>query len=132
VSVFERADHENEHSSSIHNHNLATPKAFFADEDRISPRAEPGTIIAGVSNMDVPRKSMRRLQYIRHGLHALAGFWVIILITVGVSHMKLGAARLDRRAILVGTIERGSMLRQARGAGTFVSDDILRIPMEIK
>ena len=46
--------------------------------------------------------------------------------------MKLGAARLDRRAILVGTIERGPMLRQARSAGTFVSDDILRIPMEIK
>ena len=62
VSAFERANHNNEHSSSPHNRNLAATEAFFADEGRISVRAESGTKIAIASDMDAPIESTGSLR----------------------------------------------------------------------
>jgi multidrug resistance efflux pump len=60
------------------------------------------------------------------------GLSAIALITVGVSRLKPAVPSVDRRTILVGTVERGSMLRQVRGAGTLLSEDILWVPAEVK
>jgi HlyD family secretion protein len=84
------------------------------------------------SNMDIPRKFAKRRRYIRHSLYALIGLSVTALITVGVSRLKPAVTSVDRRTIVVGTVERGSMLRKVRGAGTLVSEDILWIPAEVK
>jgi hypothetical protein len=54
------------------------------------------------------------------------------LITAAVSRLKSAVPSVDRRTILAGTVERGSMLRKVRGAGTLVSEDILWVPAEVK
>jgi len=54
------------------------------------------------------------------------------LITVGVSRLKPAVPSVDRRSIVLGAVERGSMLRQVRGAGTLVSEDILWVPAQVK
>ncbi|MHC4167951.1 MAG: efflux RND transporter periplasmic adaptor subunit [Planctomycetota bacterium] len=82
--------------------------------------------------MDIPRKFAKRRRLIRHSLYALVGLSAIALITVGVSRLKPAVPSVDRRTIVVGTVERGSMLRKVRGAGTLVSEDILWIPAEVK
>ncbi|MHC4310996.1 MAG: efflux RND transporter periplasmic adaptor subunit [Planctomycetota bacterium] len=46
--------------------------------------------------------------------------------------MKPAVLSVDRRTIVIGNVERGSMLRQVRGAGTLVSEDILWVPAEVK
>ncbi|MGD8499760.1 MAG: HlyD family efflux transporter periplasmic adaptor subunit [Phycisphaerales bacterium] len=82
--------------------------------------------------MDIPRKFAKRRRYIRHSLYALVGLSAITLITVGVSRLKPAVPSVDRRTIVLGTVERGSMLRKVRGAGTLVSEDILWISAEVK
>lgn len=82
--------------------------------------------------MDIPRKHAKRLRYIRRCLYALVGFFVIALVTFGVSRLKPAVPSVDQRTIVIGTVERGSMLRQVRGAGTLVSEDILWVPAEVK
>jgi HlyD family secretion protein len=84
------------------------------------------------SNMDIPRKFAKRRRYIRQSLYALVGLSAIALITVGVSRLKPAVPSVDRRTIVVGTVERGSMLRKVSGVGTLVSEDILWIPAEVK
>jgi multidrug resistance efflux pump len=51
---------------------------------------------------------------------------------VGISRLKPAVLSVDRRTVVVGTVEKGSMLRQVRGAGTLVSEDILWVPAEVK
>jgi multidrug efflux pump subunit AcrA (membrane-fusion protein) len=82
--------------------------------------------------MDIPRESAKRRRYIRRSLYALTGLSVIVLFTVGVSRLKPAVPGVDRRTIVFGTVERGSMLRKVRGAGTLVSEDILWVPAEVK
>ncbi len=84
------------------------------------------------SNMDIPRKFAKRRRYIRQSIYALVGLSAIALITVGVSRLKPAVPSVDRRTIVLGTVERGSMLRKVRGVGTLVSEDILWVPAEVK
>ena len=48
----------------------------------------------------------------------------LILITVVVSRLKPAAMSVDRAAVWVDTVKRGPMLRQVRGLGTLVPEDI--------
>lgn len=76
--------------------------------------------------MDIPRKtSYGRL---RRALYALIGAGVIALITVGVSRLKPAAPSVDRATVWVDTVKRGPMLRQVRGLGTLVPEEIRWIP----
>ena len=49
---------------------------------------------------------------------------VVILITVSVSRLEPAAPRVDRDTVYMDTVERGSMLRQVRGTGTLVPEQI--------
>jgi HlyD family secretion protein len=66
----------------------------------------------------IRKKKMRRVIY---GAVALLA---IILITVGVSRLKPAAPSVDRATVWVDTVKRGQMLRQVRGSGTLVPEDI--------
>ncbi|MFC1605165.1 biotin/lipoyl-binding protein, partial [Planctomycetota bacterium] len=82
--------------------------------------------------MDIPRKFAKRRRYIRQSIYALVGLSAIAVITVGVSRLKPAVPSVDRRTIVLDTVERGSMLRKVSGVGTLVSEDILWIPAEVK
>ncbi|HSE96651.1 MAG TPA: HlyD family efflux transporter periplasmic adaptor subunit [Blastocatellia bacterium] len=80
--------------------------------------------------MDVPRKSsatkrrIRRIAYIITLVAAVGG------ITIAVSRLKPAAQTIDRQTVWIDTVKRGEMLRQVRGLGTLVPEEIRWIPAQ--
>lgn len=68
------------------------------------------------------KKRIRRISYLGGGLVAVA------LITLGLSRLKPAAPTVDGATIWIDTVKRGSMIRQVRGLGTLVPEDIRWIP----
>jgi HlyD family secretion protein len=79
--------------------------------------------------MDKPRgsqvKARKRLKRIIYGVTVLVA---VGLITVGVSRLKPAAPTIDGNIPWKDTVKRGPMLRQVRGLGTLVPEDIRWIP----
>jgi HlyD family secretion protein len=68
------------------------------------------------------KKRIRRISYLAGGLVAVA------LITLGLSRLKPAAPTVDGATIWIDTVKRGPMLREVRGLGTLVPEDIRWIP----
>lgn len=68
------------------------------------------------------RRRRRQLAYTAIALVTLAG------VTVGLSRLKPAAPRVDRQAVYTDTVKRGEMLRQVRGNGTLVPEEVNWIP----
>lgn len=79
--------------------------------------------------VDIARSpDVKKKKKIRRILYGAAGLLVIILITVGVSRLKPAAPSVDRATVWIDTVKRGPMLRQVRGSGTLVPEEIRWIP----
>jgi HlyD family secretion protein len=79
--------------------------------------------------VDIARPaSVIRKKKIRRAIYGVSALLVIILITVGVSRLRPAAPSVDRATVWVDTVKRGQMLRQVRGSGTLVPEDIRWIP----
>jgi len=76
------------------------------------------------SSMDVPRPDVARKKKKRRLIIAGASVLGLILVTVALSRLKPAAVSVDRAAVWVDTVKRGPMLRQVRGLGTLVPEDI--------
>jgi HlyD family secretion protein len=68
------------------------------------------------------------MKMIRRGVIATVGLVVVAATTVGVSRLKPAAPGVDRRTLWLDKVKRGPMLREVRGVGTLVSEDILWVP----
>ena len=78
--------------------------------------------------MDIPRKSQARLRWIRR---IVVG--VILLGAIGglswyVSRLKPAAPTVERANVWIDTVKRGPMLRQVRGLGRLVPEEIRWVP----
>lgn len=79
--------------------------------------------------VDIPRgEEVKRRKRIRQSIYAISALTVIILITVGVSRLKPAAPTVDRATVWIDTVKQGPMVRQVRGSGTLVPEDIRWIP----
>lgn len=79
--------------------------------------------------VDIARSSdVIKKKKIRRALYGVAFLAIIVLITVGVSKMKPAAPSVDRATVWIDTVKRGPMLRQVRGSGTLVPEEIRWIP----
>jgi HlyD family secretion protein len=78
--------------------------------------------------VDIPRPSRAREKKIRRILYGGGALAAILLITLGLSRLKPAAPSVDRATVWVETVKRGSMLRQVRGLGTLVPEEIRWIP----
>jgi len=78
--------------------------------------------------MDIPRKSAAKKRRIKRIVYALTAVIVVGLITVGVSRLKPAAQSVDDATTLKDTVKRGSMVRQVRGLGTLVPEEIRYVP----
>ncbi|MCA1562833.1 MAG: HlyD family efflux transporter periplasmic adaptor subunit [Acidobacteria bacterium] len=79
--------------------------------------------------VDIARSSdVLRKKKIRRALYGGAALLVIILITVGVSRLKPAAPSVDRATVWIDTVKKGPMVRQVRGSGTLVPEEIRWIP----
>jgi HlyD family secretion protein len=56
------------------------------------------------------------------------GLTAVLLITVGVSRLKPAAPGVERSTVWIDSVKRGPMLRDVRGQGTLVPEDIRWIP----
>lgn len=75
--------------------------------------------------VDIARSpDVLRKKKIRRALYGAAGLVVIVLITVGVSRLKPAAPSVERATVWVDTVKRGPMVRQVRGSGTLVPEEI--------
>lgn len=78
--------------------------------------------------MDIKRKGAGRRRTIR--LIAIVTGLVVILAgaTFGISRLKPAAPSVERAVVWVDQVKRGPMLRQVRGLGTLVAEDVLWVP----
>ncbi|MGH9629848.1 MAG: efflux RND transporter periplasmic adaptor subunit, partial [Bryobacteraceae bacterium] len=80
--------------------------------------------------MDVPRKNARRNKIIRRSVYAAAFLITVPLITLGLSRLKPAAPPVERATVWIDSVKRGPMLRQVRGLGTLVPEQVLWIPAQ--
>src|SRR5882672_9131052 len=78
--------------------------------------------------MDVARPINKRKRTITRSLYGIGGVTVLAAITVGLSHLKPAAPSVSRATVLVDTVKRGPMVRQVRGLGTLVPEEVRWIP----
>src|SRR2546430_5257692 len=76
--------------------------------------------------MDIARPDQARKRRRRRILYSVAGLAVLALITIGLSRLQPAAPLVENA--WPDTVKRGEMLRQVRGNGTLVPEEILWIP----
>lgn len=79
--------------------------------------------------VDIARPAtVARKKKIRRAIMGASALVVIVLITVAVSRLKPAAPSVDRATVWIDTVKQGEMLRQVRGSGTLVPEEIRWIP----
>jgi len=74
--------------------------------------------------MDIARPDQARKRRRKRILLALAGAVIIAATTVGLSQLKPAAPTVERSSVWTDSVKRGQMLRQVRGNGTLVPEQI--------
>ena len=78
--------------------------------------------------VDIPRKSQARLRLIRRILYGAIALSALSGAGWYVSRLKPAAPAVDRSTVWIDTVKRGPMLRQVRGLGKLVPEEIRWIP----
>ena len=80
--------------------------------------------------MDIQRPSNARAKKIRRIIYAAVAFLLIGGVSYGLSRLRPAAPTVDRATIWADEVKRGPMLREVRGLGTLVPEDIRWIPAQ--
>ncbi len=78
--------------------------------------------------MDVPRAGARKQKIIRRAILITLVVIAVPAITYSLSRLKPAAPSVESSTLWTDTVKRGPMLRQVRGLGTLVPEEILYIP----
>ncbi|MCL4849873.1 MAG: HlyD family efflux transporter periplasmic adaptor subunit [Bryobacteraceae bacterium] len=78
--------------------------------------------------MDVPRPSQRRRKIIKRTAAVLGATVLIVGTSIVLARLEPAAPEVERATVWLDTVRRGEMLRQVRGLGTLVPEQILWIP----
>jgi HlyD family secretion protein len=78
--------------------------------------------------MDVARPDIARKKRLRRFMYGSIAVTVVLLVTVGISRLEPAAPGVERSTLWIDTVKRGPMLRQVRGLGTLVPEEIRWIP----
>jgi HlyD family secretion protein len=79
---------------------------------------------AVTSSMDVARPDLAKKKKKRRLMIVAGSALALLIIGVAVSRLKPAAMSVDRASVWIDTVKRGPMLRQVRGLGTLVPEDI--------
>jgi HlyD family secretion protein len=75
--------------------------------------------------VDIARSpEVKRKKQIRRIIYGVVALVAIIAITLGVSKLKPAAPGVDRATVWIDTVKRGPMIRQVRGSGILVPENI--------
>ncbi|HEY0370035.1 MAG TPA: efflux RND transporter periplasmic adaptor subunit [Chthoniobacterales bacterium] len=76
------------------------------------------------NSMDVPRAGVAKKKKQKRIMMVAGGLLALILITLGLSKLKPAVPSIDRSTVWIDTVKRGPMVRQVRGLGTLVPEEI--------
>ncbi len=80
--------------------------------------------------MDIQRPSNARAKKIRLFVYLVIAVMSVAGVTYGVSHLRPAAPAVDKATVWTDDVKRGPMLREVRGIGTLVPEDIRWIPAQ--
>jgi HlyD family secretion protein len=80
--------------------------------------------------MDIQRPSNARAKKIRRIIYGTVALLLVGGVTYGLSKLRPAAPSVDRATIWPDEVKRGPMLREVRGLGTLVPEDIRWIPAQ--
>jgi HlyD family secretion protein len=100
------------------------PQRKSKDENIVRPAG----FTPSLSSMDVPRVGVAAKKRKRRIIIIAASALGLILATIAISRLKPAVPSVDRSTVWVDTVKRGPMVRQVRGLGTLVPEDIRWIP----
>jgi HlyD family secretion protein len=78
--------------------------------------------------MDIARPSNAKQKRIKQTIYIVVGLGAVGLITLGLSRLRPAAPTVEMAVVWPDTVRRGPMVRQVRGLGTLVPEDIRWIP----
>ncbi len=78
--------------------------------------------------MDIPRTGAARQRLIKRVVLGCIALAVIVAVTAGLSRLKPAAPEVERSVVWLDTVKRGPMVREVRGLGSLVPEQILWIP----
>jgi HlyD family secretion protein len=82
--------------------------------------------------MDIPRTGEAEKKRMRRNLLLIGAGALVLMITVGLSWLEPAAPSVERETLYIDTVQRGPMLRQVRGPGTLVPEDVRWISAPIE
>src|ERR1019366_914719 len=82
------------------------------------------------TSMDIERKGAGRRKLIRRLIIGAIVLITIPLVTWGLSRLRPAAPTVERSTVWIDQVKRGPMLRQVRGLGTLVAEDVVQIPAQ--
>lgn len=82
--------------------------------------------------MDVKRPVRKNRKRVKLALYAVGCVLAVALITYGLSRLKPAAPSVVRATVWTGTVSRGQMIRQVRGLGTLVPEEIRQIAAPVE
>lgn len=74
--------------------------------------------------MDIPRPSNARAKMIRKIVFVAAAILLLAGLTLGLSRLRPAAPTVDKATVWTDEVKRGPMLREVRGLGTLIPEDI--------
>lgn len=74
--------------------------------------------------MDIPRPNVAKEKRRKRIIYGVIAAVVLIGITFGLSRLKPAAPSVERNLVWIDTVKRGPMVRQVRGLGTLVPEEI--------
>src|SRR5439155_889746 len=109
---------------SVSRDSTVTPQRKTKEETIVRPVG----FAPSLSSMDVPRAGVAAKKRKRRVIIIAASALGLILITIAISRLKPAVPSVDRSTVWIDTVKRGPMVRQVRGLGTLVPEDIRWIP----
>jgi HlyD family secretion protein len=88
----------------------------------------PAGFTSNLSSMDVPRVGIAAKKRKRRIIMIALGALGLLVATIAISRLKPAVPSIDRSTVWIDTVKRGPMVRQVRGLGTLVPEDIRWIP----
>src|SRR3989440_5487757 len=76
------------------------------------------------NSMDVPRAGVAKKKRQKRIIYIAVGVLGLIVVTFLISRLKPAVPSVDRSTVWVDTVKRGPMVRQVRGLGTLVPEEI--------
>ncbi|HEX8720555.1 MAG TPA: HlyD family efflux transporter periplasmic adaptor subunit [Pyrinomonadaceae bacterium] len=84
------------------------------------------------SSMDVKRPQRKNRRRVKLAVYAALAVLAVGLITYGLSRLPKAAPSVSRSTVLTDTVKRGQMLRNVRGLGTLIPEEIRQIAAPVE